>query len=823
LDVGGSPDAPAVWLMASCGTRAASWALVAVAVPLVVLGALTGFLAAPAQPPGSPQGVHALGRTIVLAGTVTDGGSLEASFNGTVANITDHVTDGSSNLTTRSYLIQLATDRSEPGCSLRVETHPMTDWQFADQFPWGADNLPALSYWNYSVLEAGQVVTSNWTIGPGNDTVTGVVPWLNATFDFVGTTRPVVPVAVNLNATTPTNTPGVSFVLNDPNSTGAFPSNDPTYPSLAGSLRPHLIRYGLTSAGTDASWGASGLPRFNFTGFDAAAELAARVGAPVLLTLPVGTWGDGNLLPAGMPLNLSVAINHSGSIGYLPTGSAYATFVGAVVNHTLAANESIAYWNVGNEMPLVNASVVSGYIELFNVAEEVIHDAYPSAAVGSDVMMNATYLPTFAAAAHHVGFLSFHYYPGAGLCIANGSYCPPARGAGTPTPALFQPVSSLEERSFLPPSQAQREWFNLTGHWVPVFDSETNLNGVGGSASTAAMGTDPRQQTLIGAAWIGYSLIQAASENMTTVTYFTLTGPNTVPPSLTADLGGWGFGMTREAPDGGQIKFAPYWALELWAQNLPSGRPGVSSSSADTSVIQVYAATNGTNLSVLVVSLVNVTVRVPVEVDPAVTTATSCQVLDGNSYQEFYDGATGQVILGADGVSSGPAISFGGVPGVELDGYGVAVLHFRLTTGGSVTSNTSGNESVDGTGSGGSGQSSPGGTTGSALGVPLGRGALRPLRVRSITPPFANGAVPAVASPPAIASWVAGHPGTISILLGGGIILAADLYIVRRVGRSGLRFPPPGLDHRESLGRRGRPRRAPRASTRSRPVSRGAP
>ncbi len=629
---------------------------------------------------GSPPAPAAVGIDVGAqpAATLVDDSNASAWFNGSLVNVSDTVLYGPATLSSRVYDIAINVSCAEPGALLRIFTHPVLNWETPNQMPWGADNLPSIGYWALSVWSAGSNVTGSWTPGPGNGTVTGLAPWANGTYSVSGRTHPVLPVSVNASQPTATNTPGVSFILNDPNTTGAFPANVTTYPALVDSLHPYLIRFGLATSGADASWSSLGVPRFNFTGYDAAVGLANSSGAPVLLSLPVGTWGDGNLLPAGIPLNTSVEIAYSGLSGYFPTPTAYATFVGAIVNHTLSENETIQYWNIGNEMPLLNQSIVQGYIELFNVAERVIHDAFPTARVGSDVMLNSTYFSLFARDAREVGYLSFHFYPGAGLCVHGGVYCLPQRGNGTATPQLFQPVSSLDQRSFYAPAAAQQAWYNLTGQWLPVFDSESNMNGVGGSTATAQLGTDPRQQSLIGAAWVIYTLMEAADENLTTLAYFTLTGPSVLPTTTTSQFGGWGFGMTRETPQGVQVNYAPYWALQLWSSNLPVGRPGIWTQSADPSVVGAYGGITGQNLTVLLVNQVAAPVTVPLEVRGANVSLTSVQMLDSSSYQELYNPQNATVWLARSSISTQVGANGSAPPEVELNGYAVAVAHFSV-------------------------------------------------------------------------------------------------------------------------------------------------
>ncbi|HKV90033.1 MAG TPA: hypothetical protein VJQ43_02420, partial [Thermoplasmata archaeon] len=238
-----------------------------------------------------------------------------------------------------------------------------------------------------------------------------------------------------------------------------------------------------------------------------------------------------------------------------------------------------------------------------------------------------------------VGYLSFHYYPAAGLCVVNGTYCAPGTGPGTGVPDanLFQPGASLANLNFYAPRQAAALWSNATGTRVPVLVTESNLNGAGGSPSTAAFGSDPRQQTLFAAAWLVSTLLNATSQNVSDFVYFTLTG---VPPAngtVTGPIGGWGFGLTSEGSGDTDTRYAPYWAFSLYNAVAAPGSSPLAVQSDPTGVVGALASRAGSTIHVLLVNRAVLPVAVPLTVAGANTTLTSITVLDNRSYVEAPD------------------------------------------------------------------------------------------------------------------------------------------------------------------------------------------
>ncbi|MFI5414738.1 MAG: hypothetical protein ACHQ16_03610, partial [Candidatus Lutacidiplasmatales archaeon] len=273
------------------------------------------------------------------------------------------------------------------------------------------------------------------------------------------------------------------------------------------------------------------------------------------------------------------------------------------------------------------------------------------------------------------------FYPAVGYCVVNGTYCPPAGGFnGTVDPNLFRPIAELYGDSvFYAPHLAQELWYNATGNWLPVFDAETNLNAVGG-AHTSWVGTDPRDQSLFGAAWLVAALLQGASENVSSLTYFTATDPSSAfPTTVTSPFGGWGFGLARPAPVTGYIHYAPYWALKLWSHNVPAGSVGAVLPTHDRTVLQAYADQSTTGLNVILVNLAAVPVQVPITLSATGYVSRATHILDSRSYVQTFNASAQREHLWRSGVTQNltkvPSLT------VTIDGYGVAVVQFVKSLG----------------------------------------------------------------------------------------------------------------------------------------------
>lgn len=645
------------------------------------------------------------------------------------SELTDSVSYAGGEGGTRAYWVNLTASTPIPSTNVTLTTLPLVQWGDPGQFPNGPDELPPLALWNWKVVKDGANDSPSWSETAGSGKLSRTIDWSNQSYEVLGSTGPVISVAVNLSRSGGTITPGAGFVVNTPGVTGGIPVNDSDFSDLVTSLHPSIIR--ISTLLTDAlrSWNTmTNQPAYNFSYFDQWVTIAQSLHAMIYLSIPAGSWGDGNVLPAGMPVNSSLVVKASSGNGYFPQDQAWREWVEGLVNHTVATGANITYWNVGNEVPTYNASEVAGFTNVFNIAEGLIAAQLPGALVGSDVMMDQTYESYFAEHAHHVGFLAFHYYPAAGLCFQGGAFCPPGDPNGTTDPELFSHRAYTFLGRFYSPLGGQALWHNLTGRWLPVLNSETNLNAIGGNTATGGTGTDPRQQTLLDASWLVSTLIEGADQNVTDLAYFALSSGYGIPSTTTAPLGGWGFGMSRESADNTDVRYAPYFALEMWSNAIPAGHQDVWTNSSAPGVVEAYAARDAENLSVVLVNRANVPVSVNLSLLGGNLSLGAVTTLDQRTYLESYDPSTGLVTLGEDGIAvTYPASTHS----LEIDGYGVVTVEFIPPT----TNPCAGQSNAEGGGAQSAGCGHPQGgsllpLTAIGSGVAIGVGALLVYRFR---------------------------------------------------------------------------------------------
>jgi hypothetical protein len=502
-----------------------------------------------------------------------------------------------------------------------------------------------------------------------------------------------------------------AFVLNDPRYPGAIPPDDPTFFAAADALGPAIVRVGDASAGTVVGWdNATESWSLNFANLTREIAFAHSLGAEVFLSFPAGTWGDGNTLPTDSPLNTTIPVETvargANVTGFFPADAAWRALVGQMVDYAVDTSAGVLYWNIGNEVPLVNASVVAEYTHLFNLAAAIIHAQLPNALVGSDVMMNKQYDDYFATHADGVGFLSFHWYPAYAGCPSPDSYCPPTNASGYWSTSNLMNETGWRDLPFVAPSVAQSEWFAATGAHLPVLDSESNLN------SYYASGTDPRQQSLVASAWLISSLILGSRTNLSALTWFDLEG-GVCATSLSAAYGGWGYGLMAPERGGNNTFYAPYWALELWDRYFPADAPGLVTNVSESDAASAYAVRVGENISVAVVNRYATDVSFNVSLGGGGWTSSGVDFLDNSTYREVWNVSTQHEELVRSSVGFAP--STGGSERFTLGGYGIAVAQFVSSgsTGTNGTGNSTGSGNSTGNATGSNGGNSTGNSTGS--------------------------------------------------------------------------------------------------------------
>ena len=129
----------------------------------------------------------------------------------------------------------------------------------------------------------------------------------------------------------------------------------------------------------------------------------------------------------------------------------------------------------------------------------------------------------------------------------------------------------------------------------------------------------------------------------------------------------------------GYLHYAPYWALKLWAHNVPKGSVGAILPTNDRTVLQAYADQSATGLNVILVNLAAVPVQVPITLSASGYTSRATHILDSRSYVQTFNASTQREHLWRSGVTQNltkvPSLT------VTIDGYGVAVVQFVKSLG----------------------------------------------------------------------------------------------------------------------------------------------
>jgi hypothetical protein len=775
--------------------------------------------------------------------TLSDNLSISVKVGTVELTLSDTVTPGTFTSWERTYYVTVVANLGWINVSATLETNALFNWGGPTQLPSGSDNLPGIGNWTWSVLRDGAADTGGWSA-----TSTGIlsrtIAWESGTFEFIGKPSLEATVSVSPTSYDGSQATGAGFVLSNQVSrkdTDLLPTTSP--------LAPSIVRWAEDYV-APATWNtAKGTVSFNYANFAPIVNFTTALHTTTFLSLPAGSWGDGNMFPAGMPLNTTLLVNYYGhGTGYFPALTAYKTFVTQFAKDMAANKWTITYWNIGNEVPVaINLKLAAAYANVFNVAEQAIRSVFPNALVGSDVLMGHHEIGYFERALKNVGFLSFHAYPAGNLC-AGTAYCVPNNVNEYYRDAQVLQVSSLFHGywQFLQPRQAQWSWFNATHHWIPVIDSESNLN------SAQQYGSDPRQQSLFGAAWLGSMLIDGSRQNISSEIYYSLFSTYPLPPSRTSPFGGWGFGLMTEGPNDVPTKYAPYFTTSFWAQNIPPGAKGLAVANSQPGMVRTYAVKDGANLSLFLVNLGANNATITASVAGGQWTAARELLVDSTTYNEWFNATTGKEVLSKSSAATLHPSGSGRL-GFTIHSYGVALITYTPVkkpgggnSSGSGSGNTSGSGSGTGSGSGsgttGTGNTSgtpPGGTGGgnSTGPTPPGSPANNTTSIVGPAPPTGtnppdSGVIsgPPVASSPGSGAGGGGHGQGFLGLNAISHQLLQPLVLFGLVAAAGILLAAGAVRHRSSHPRR-RPQKAspkpatarPRAKVAAAPAPRARP
>jgi hypothetical protein len=636
------------------------------AVGLTILLAVSG-LGTDLQHEG-PTGLLVAGTSGTATFSLSDNGTISTVVGSITHTLSDQIIDTvNPRPAVRSFVLSLNASAPLATVYVSLTTNPLYGWSDSSQLPGGADYLPPMHDWRWSVVAGRVSDTRNWSL-LSNGLLSRTVAWKTQAFTITGVPQVESGITVNPGKSDGTHAPGLGFQM------GNLPTNDPDYTTMAGAVHPSVVRIVQLYQAPSVWDNSTHKPIFDFAPMWPLVNFTAANGSGLFISFPAGSWGDGNTLPSGMPLNRSLPIDwtQANSIGYFPTTTAYATYLTTFAQAVKANGWNISYWNLGNEVPVANTSEASAFAVVFNAGARAIHGVFPSALVGSDVLLVKSKLGLFAQSMKGVGFIAFHAYPAEGLCTPVTVYCVPdnVNNYNRNAQVLAKTTNYSGFAVFEAPRSAQWAWYNATGKWLPIIDAETNLNSAQGD------GTDPRQQTLFGAAWLAYSLIQAARENVSAEIVHCYESINPLPASATSAYGGWGFGLTAEGNNDANLKFAPYYVAELWGNHFPAGAAGLQISDNQSKFVIAYAVQNATALSVLVDNLVGTSTSVTLSVSGGKWNASQLYRLDFSTYRERYNVSRGTELLTKSSMAVYSGTGWTSTVRFGINGYGVDVIVF---------------------------------------------------------------------------------------------------------------------------------------------------
>lgn len=431
--------------------------------------------------------------------------------------------------------------------------------------------------------------------------------------------------------------------------------NDITLQGKVGACQFRLIRLFMHEIQPCTQWNESlHEGTYSWALFDRTIERVFELEAEPLLVLASGNLETKYWLPRGMNGNY---LNSK-----FPSNESFGAFCAAVVKHcNVERNWRIRFWEVWNEPEFLmsNATTnelcsdpgrISNFTRLFNFAARSMHEVDPTVLCGHGFSAIKAFFDHFVDSSDELGFFSIHDYDAHATMFYRSSYykteseiMADASVIGYQKPGVWRTCSPQELRAL---------WRTQKGCELPVLITEANVNSAGTN------GTDPRMQTVFGAAWYAEKLRAAVLENVAYSAYFTLASDHSAFWNSTELTGGFGFGLLNSTPP--YVEWFPYFANLLLGSHLSRNDEICDSVTSDFSAVSSLAWTTQTHHCILLVGKTADKASVSVNVTKGSTSAqTEWQVLriDGN-----YCGIVSQNYSWTNPLS------------VEIDGFSVVLI-----------------------------------------------------------------------------------------------------------------------------------------------------
>jgi len=317
---------------------------------------------------------------------------------------------------------------------------------------------------------------------------------------------------------------------------------------------------------------------FDWTNVDSLISSIRGISAEPILSLG-GYDMSSKWIPKGMATNPATG---------LPYPASWAAYCAQWVKHFKAIGVPFKYYEITTE-PFkyfgwtADLTKLGYYVQLWNAAARAMRAVNPNVLLSQDFITAQRVLNYWIKYGDNVDFLDFHKYDS--YALSGTGYC-------TDSQLLYRAETSRFTTTVggtYGVADARQIWFNARGKWLPVIDSECNLN------SYWTGGTDPRIQKMVGAVWTALVLRTSILDGVTCNAYFSF-GSH---PAYTQI--GKGFGLVNL--DNGKPWY-PYYVNKWIGSNLKIGDPLVNSTSSSSNV-RSLAWIDNSKLNILVINIAN--------------------------------------------------------------------------------------------------------------------------------------------------------------------------------------------------------------------------
>jgi len=312
---------------------------------------------------------------------------------------------------------------------------------------------------------------------------------------------------------------------------------------------------------------------------DSLTQMIFEIGAEPLFCLGLLAQNMSQVIPEGMAINSGTS---------LPYADSWAAYCREWVKHFKEIGLPVRFYETINEPWMyfyppagIDSRKLDYFKDVFNAAARAMRQENPNVFLGFDGSNRRGVLDYWLEnGGEALDFISFHKYD-----------------SGTVEQYSSEELLSRAETYQLTNSSyfygiqdAREKYYDARGKWIPVFNSESNLD----SASEA--GTDPRIQQMVGAVWLALVLKTGILNGLDYSVYFNFGAYAHVERSSQASRG-VGFGMINL--DDNQPWY-PYYVQEMIGSNLAVGDQIVESTSSSPDFRSVAWVHNG-KLNTLVI------------------------------------------------------------------------------------------------------------------------------------------------------------------------------------------------------------------------------